>query len=128
MNDLRECSDRSSDGSDTEGSLYSFIVSDDVVVYEEIGTKFAFDSKECDAVSTNNQPRRSKRKRVAVQRYQDDEYIQLMLTKGGVVPINELLCLMAADDTTKKTDEDEDSSYEASDTNSESDDEDTSEK
>ncbi len=83
--------DRSSDGSDSAGSLVDFLVNDDDEDDEDVATEdegteakalvedFPYDKRLLEEDESTTGPRRSKRQRRSVQRYQDPEYLKLML-------------------------------------------------
>ena len=94
IDDLDEYEARSTDGSDTEGSLCEFIVDDDEDLDEKnshldnrpehkiLLEEFPYD-KELLKESNSSGPRRSKRKRTTVTRYQDPDYAKLMFEDVG---------------------------------------------
>lgn len=94
IDDLDECEARSTDGSDTEGSLCEFIVkdeddenldeenSDDRPEHKVLLEEFPYD-KELLKESNSSGPRRSKRKRTNVTRYRDPDYAKLMFEDVG---------------------------------------------
>lgn len=125
-----------SDPNDTAGSLINFIVSDDdpVLVDEtesevsvraeadQLMAEFPYRRDLLEVTPAPQGPRRSGRTRRAVQRYQDPEYVELMLHKGGEVDLS--LLAHEEDDEQCVSADDSDMSYRAEDDDGISDDDD----
>ena len=102
---------RSSDGSDTEGSLKDFIV-EDVAENELVVLPQAEISEENIIVPDEHaNVRRSTRLRRTVNRYQDADFRHLIMTKGGEITEQDLNLIY----TNSASDDDNDDDYSCSD-------------
>jgi len=111
----------SSDGEDSDGSLCEFIMgSEDEGEEPEPAVNNEPEDEACalaqeltaeeralmEEKQEEGAPRRSRRARKAVVRYVDDKYAELMLTRGGVADLDDVMAPSSDDEAAAESDDD----------------------